>query len=91
MTDRTLNGHIAEALALKAKIKALQDKLDSHTDKIKNAMADRNITDYSHGDTKVSYKAITSKRFDTTAFKRDNPELAAEYIKESTTMRFTMA
>lgn len=91
MTDRTLNGHITEALALKAKIKALQEKLDSHTDKIKDAMTDRGITEYTHKDSKISYKAITSKRFDTTAFKKENPELAAEYIKESTAMRFTMA
>jgi len=91
MTDRTLNGHITEAVMLKAKIKMLQDQLDAHTNKIKDAMTERDITDYEHGDTKISYRAVTSKRFDTTAFKKENPEIASGYIRESTTMRFTIA
>lgn len=91
MTDRTLNGHITEAITIKAKIKALQEQLDAHTDKIKNAMTERDITEYKHGDSKVSYIPVTSKRFDSTRFKKDNPDLAAGYMKESTTMRFTLA
>lgn len=40
---------------------------------------------------KALYKAVTSSRFDTKAFKADHADIAAEYMKTSTSMRFTFA
>lgn len=37
---------------------------------------------------KASYKAVTSSRIDTTALKRDLPEIAAKYTKTTETRRF---
>jgi hypothetical protein len=39
----------------------------------------------------VTWKAITSSRFDSTAFKKAMPELAAQYMKPTTVKRFTIA
>lgn len=39
----------------------------------------------------VRYKVIKSNRFDTTAFKKEHADLYADFVKESTSRRFTIA
>ena len=40
---------------------------------------------------KATYKTVTSSRVDTTALKKDLPEIAARYTKTTTARRFTFA
>lgn len=40
---------------------------------------------------KATYKAVTSSRVDTTALKKELPEIAARYTKTTETRRFTFA
>ena len=42
-------------------------------------------------DYKITWKAVTSSRFDSTAFKNAMPELAERFTKSSTSRRFTVA
>lgn len=67
-----------------AEIEAIQDEIKNHM----NAAAVDTLTGT---DYKITWKAVTSSRFDTTAFKKDNPEIAAAYTKTTTTRRFTIA
>ncbi len=39
----------------------------------------------------VRYKLVKSNRFDTTAFKKVHADLYADFVKESTSRRFTVA
>jgi len=39
---------------------------------------------------KVSYKSVTSNRLDSAALKRDLPNVAALYMRQTTTRRFTV-
>lgn len=39
---------------------------------------------------KISYKPATSSRIDTTALKKALPEIAAQYMRTTTTRRFTI-
>jgi predicted phage-related endonuclease len=43
------------------------------------------------GDYKVRYKPVTSSRLDTTALKKDLPDIAARFMLTSTTHRFSVA
>jgi predicted phage-related endonuclease len=43
------------------------------------------------GEYKVTWKPVTSARFDTTAFKSTHAELYRQYTRESTTRRFQVA
>ena len=43
------------------------------------------------GDYKVRYKAVTSSRLDTTALKKELPDIAARFMLTSTTRRFSVA
>ena len=40
---------------------------------------------------KAAYKAVTSSRLDTTALKRDLPDVARQYTRATETRRFTFA
>ena len=42
-------------------------------------------------DYRITWKAVTSSRFDSTAFKKAMPELAERFTKSSTSRRFTVA
>lgn len=67
-----------------AEIETIQDAIKAH-------MTAVNVDTLAGSDYKITWKEITSARFDTTAFKRENPELSARYTKTATTRRFTIA
>lgn len=66
---------------LSAEIEAIQDA-------IKAAMGDRETI--TAGAFKISYKPVTSSRIDTIALKKALPEIAAQYMRTTTTRRFTI-
>lgn len=72
---------MAEELA--AEIETIQDE-------IKNYMTKNNVDTLAGADYKISWKPVTSSRFDAVAFKRENPELATRYTKTTTARRFTI-
>ena len=39
----------------------------------------------------VRYKTVKSNRFDTTTFKKEHADMYADFLKESTSRRFTIA
>lgn len=74
-------------------LKRMREELDAEIatleDAIKASMGDsEQIT---AGAFKITWKAITSSRFDSSAFKKANPDLAAQFIKTSTVKRFSIA
>lgn len=67
-----------------AEIETIQDAIKAH-------MAAAGVEILNGVDYKITWKEITSARFDTTAFKKENPELATRYTKTTTARRFTIA
>ena len=68
---------------LAAEVESLQDRIKAHMD----AQGAEQIT---AGAFKVTYKTVTSSRFDSTALKKALPDLAAQFTKTTTTRRFTV-
>lgn len=62
--------------------------LDSLRDTLKTYMTENGLDSIAGSEHKASYKAVTSSRIDTTALKRDLPEIAAKYTKTTETRRF---
>lgn len=62
--------------------------LDSLKDTLKKHMEENGLDSIAGSEHKVSYKAVTSSRIDTTALKRDMPDIAATYTKTTVTKRF---
>ena len=65
--------------------------VDALKDKLKQYMTENNL-DILHGDEhKATYNYVTSARIDTTALKKNEPEIAAQYTKTTSTKRFTFS
>lgn len=62
--------------------------VDSLKDILKRHMEENGLEVLTGNEHKASYKAVTSSRIDTTALKRDMPEIAAKYTKTTNTRRF---
>lgn len=69
---------------LAGEIEALQDGIKAH-------MMEQNTDTLTGTDWKVTWKAVTSNRMDTTALKKELPDIAARYTKASVSRRFTLA
>lgn len=76
---------IAEYTRMAEEIGAM---LDSLKDTLKKHMEENGLDSIAGSEHKASYKAVTSSRIDTTALKRDLPEIAAKYTKTTETRRF---
>lgn len=81
---KTLKGLMMMKSELDDEIKALQDEIKAE---MENRQADEIIT----GDYKIRYTVVISNRFDTTAFKKTHADLYGQYLKETTSKRFSIA
>ena len=65
--------------------------IDGLKDELKAIMRERNTDTLTGTEHKASYKAVVSSRIDTTAIKKELPEVAAKYTRTTETRRFTFA
>ncbi len=91
MSNTELNSTAKELLSVRSMIAELEAEAEALTDKIKAAMTERGEETVSGDGWKASWKNVTSSRFDSKAFKADNPDLYAQYSKNTVTTRFTVS
>lgn len=89
MSINELKAKAAELKELKAMREELEAEITAIEDAIKAEMGEQE--QIVAGPFKITWKAVTSSRFDSTRFKKDHAELAAAYTKTTTTRRFTIA
>ena len=68
---------------LDAEIRALEDAIKAH-------MTETGVDVLITTDAKITWRTVTSSRIDTTALKKQLPDVAAVFTKETTTRRFTV-
>lgn len=88
MSIYELEAKAAELMEVRAQIEELEAMKTALEDTIKAAMADAGREEMKAGRYSLSWKTVTSNRFDSTAFKKANPDLAAQYTKETRVCRF---
>ena len=88
MSNPTLESTIHEILDLKRMREELDAEINALEDSIKAVMGDEELL--TAGAYKVSWKTFTSSRVDTTALKKELPEIAAQYTKQTTARRFSI-
>lgn len=89
MTDiRQAVQDIRELTRMKAEI---EEQLTAAQDVIKAEMTAQNVDELTGTDYRVTWKTVTSNRIDTTALKKDMPEIAQMFTRESSTRRFLVA
>ena len=88
MSNPNLTPKITELMELKRMRDELDAEIPAAEDEIKAAMGDDDTL--LAGPFKVTWKAVTSSRLDSTALKKALPEIAARFMKQTTTRRFSI-
>lgn len=79
---------LAEYIRMQEEAAAMVESLK---DQLKERMTAAGVESLAGSEHRATYKAVSSSRVDTTALKRDLPEIAARYTKTTTARRFTFA
>lgn len=88
MSNPNLEPKIKELLELKRMREELEAEIDAAEDEIKQGMGDDDTL--LAGPFKVTWKTVTSSRLDSAALKKALPEIAARFMKQTTTRRFSI-
>lgn len=86
-----INAIMAQLAQYQRMAQETADIIDGLKDQIKSYMTENGIDTVNGNEHKATYKAVESSRVDTTALKKELPDIAARYTKTSSTMRFTFA
>lgn len=78
-----------KARELQALIDEAEQDAEAIRDAIKSAMGDTESVQA--GEYRITYKAVTTAKIDTTALKKALPDIALAFTRESTTRRFCIA
>lgn len=88
MSNPNLEPKVRELLELRRLREELDAEITAAEDAIKAVMGEEEIL--TAGAFKVSWKAVTGSRLDSTALKKAMPEIAARFMKQTTTRRFSI-
>lgn len=88
MSTKELENKARELRELKRLREELDAEITAAEDEIKAHMTAANTDALTAGEYRITWKAVTSSRFDSTRFKKDHAELAAAYTKTTTARRF---
>lgn len=91
MSINEMDSKIKELRELHRMADELAAEMESITDSIKRHMDAEGVDTLNGTDWKVTYKAVTSSRLDTTALKKAPPDLTAQFTKTTTARRFCIA
>ena len=86
-----MDSKIKELWELRRMADELQAEIDSLQDTIKAEMTARDVDTLLGFDWKVTWKPVTSNRLDSTALKKELPDIAARFMKQTTARRFCVA
>ena len=91
MSTSEMNTKVQQLRELRRMADELSAEIEALTDSIKGEMTARGADELNGADWKITWKNVTSTRFDSTGFKKAMPELAAHFMKQTTTRRFVIA
>ena len=88
MNINSIMAELAQYTRLQEEAAAMVDSLK---DQLKQYMIENGVDTLTGAEHKATYKTVLGSRIDTTALKKDMPEIAAQYTKQTETKRFTFA
>ena len=91
MKNTNINELLRELKEYNELMKALKTEVEKLQSECKEYMIENNIDEVVSNDgIKATYREVISKRFDSTAFKKDFADIYSEYSKSTSSMRFTL-
>lgn len=91
MTNTEITAKIRRMKRLQSKAEELNTEITAIQDEIKAVMLEQDTEELKAGEYKVRYIAITSNRFDSKAFKAAYAALYEQFVKQTTSRRFSVA
>ena len=91
MSNTEIQNKVNELRELRRMADELAAEIENIQDAIKAHMTAIDADTLAGADYKITWKTVTSSRFDSTAFKKAMPELAERFTKSNTSRRFTVA
>ena len=86
-----INAIMAELAQYTRMAEEIAATVDGLKDTIKKYMEENQLETLTGNEHKATYKTVTSSRIDTTALKRNAPDIAEKYTKTTETKRFIFA
>ena len=86
-----INAIMAELAQYTRMAEEIAATVDGLKDAIKKYMEENQLETLTGNEHKATYKTVTSSRIDTTALKRNAPDIAEKYTKTTETKRFSFA
>lgn len=91
MSNTEIQSKVNELRELRRMADELAADFEAAQDAIKAHMTAIDADTLTGVDYKITWKSVTSSRFDSTAFKKAMPEIAERFTKSTTSRRFVVA
>ncbi len=91
MSTNELTAKVRKLKRLQAKAEELQSEITAIQDELKAEMTTQNLEEMKAGAFKIRFTSVISNRFDTATFKKHHLDLYNQYIKQTTSRRFSVA
>lgn len=91
MNTTEVTAKVRKMKRLQAKADELQAQISTIQDELKTVMMEQGAEELKAGEFKIRYALITSSRFDSKAFRATYGALYQQFVKPSTTRRFSVA
>lgn len=91
MSTTNINERVKELKELQRMSDELNTEIEAIKDELKAEMAARNTDEILTSEYKLRCKEVSSSRFDTTSFKNKYVDLYNQFVKVTTSKRFTIA
>ena len=90
MSTQELEKKVRQIKELQRMSEELNAELEALKDEVKQTMTEQNTDEMTVDCFKVCWKTVTSSRIDTTALKKELPDVAEQYTQTTESRRFTI-
>lgn len=91
MSTNELTAKVKQIQELKRMSEEIAAEIETLTDAVKSEMTERNTTEMVVDCFKIRWTTVKSSRIDTTALKKELPEVAERYTKQTESKRFSIS
>lgn len=91
MSTNEMTAKVRKLKRLQSKAEELKDEITAIQDELKAELTSQGKEELRAGEYKIRFTEVISNRFDTTSFKKTHLDLYNQYIRQTTSHRFSVA
>ena len=89
MGNRAIDNRLRKLQLLEEQAKLIESQINDVKEELKQLMTEIGVEELATSNFQMSYKTISSRRFDSSAFQQVHPQLYEAFKRESSYQRFT--